>query len=204
MAADQEDAPEIRPSLRLAELLCARLCRELDGLVDRLSPAHEVADLHARLELAQTAWGHGDGIRDMATLRRLAMEQISRGGTGIELVAEDGPIPVKMGQVLLNLLMVARVCLPCGGTINLGHPAPSEFVLLLDGPAAAWPPGFAGWITNPIAAWRALDDARAFQAPLSVLIAADRGCRLSLLMGSGQGAPPLLVSRPHGAAGSPP
>jgi hypothetical protein len=195
MPTDQGAAPEFGPSLRLAELLCARLCCELDRVAAIRPIVDETeAELRARLDLARAAWTAGDDIGDVAALRCLVNALPGRDGARIDLRAEDGPIPAGMGRVLLNLVMAAAECLPLGGTISLGRSSMTEFAVLLDGPGAAWPAGFAGWIANPALAWRALHDARAFQAPLSVLMATAKGYRLSLLMGIGPGTPPLLVS----------
>jgi hypothetical protein len=46
------------------------------------------------------------------------------------------------GRVILNLIVLACDCLPKGGTIVLiGEP--DDLLIRIDGPGAAWPPGFA-------------------------------------------------------------
>jgi hypothetical protein len=87
-----------------------------------------------------------------------------------------------------------------GGDIWVGGDPVSGIVVRMSGARAAWPAHFAGWIADPDVAWAALESmaretARGMQGPLTVLVAADCGIRLSHLMArDAEGAPPLILS----------
>jgi hypothetical protein len=98
--------------------------------------------------------------------------------------------------VVLNLLLLAAEALRGGGTLRLSGAPDGELLIRIDGPRAAWPAGLAACLADEEAAWAALDDPRALQAPLTALIARQAGVRLSMLLPSGiaGGVPPLLLS----------
>lgn len=102
-------------------------------------------------------------------------------------------------RLVLNALMLAAESLPSGGTIHLSGDSERQVVMQIDGPIAAWPPGFIGYIADPLAAERALAPdgttrARDLQGPVTVILARSLGLRVSVLMGAGmQAAPPLLL-----------
>ena len=103
------------------------------------------------------------------------------------------------GRLLLNVLMLAAESLPRGGTVVLRGGAAEGLVVLLDGPMAAWPDSLPGLIADPQSAAALLQTAspRDVQAPLTVMMAATGGHRLSLLLGAAV-MPPLLVSLREG------
>jgi histidine phosphotransferase ChpT len=206
--------------LRLAELLCVRLCHDLSGPLGALigildlareevpdsetvSLAEETAgELAQRLKLLRAAWGRASDNLDKARLQEFAAGVVSGRRVQLDL---DGLAPNRLfspeaGRVLLNLLLLAAECLPGGGMIALAD-APSNGVLLtISGARAGWPPGFSRWLTDSDAAVEAiLADPRRLQAPLTALLVQGCGYRLSMLMpasavGESELSPPLLLS----------
>jgi histidine phosphotransferase ChpT len=206
--------------VRLAELMCARVCHDLGGLAGSLTGSLDLAqapaagagaiaeavtaaeELARRLRLLRAAWA-GDGARlDLPRLRDLA-----GGAPGADRVQLDlsglprGTVFTPgIGRLLLNLLLLAAEALPRGGTVALWDAAPggrdSSVLLRLTGPRAAWPAGFAGYLVNPDAARAALAGPRTVLGPWIALLAARLGIRASLLLstgGRGNGPAPLLL-----------
>lgn len=205
-------------SLHLAELLCSRLCHDLSGLLGSLVGVLEIArDEHAesetltvaeetaveltqRLRLLRAAWGEDSGPVDVAQLQAYADGLLASRRVRLELfgMEPDAAFTPGAGRLLLNILMLAVESLPGGGSVAFSGSAPSDVVVTIAGPRAAWPPGFGECLTVETAAWATALTARHLQAPLTVLIARQHGIRLSLLMPAGAGSdaalPPLLLS----------
>lgn len=206
--------------LRLAELLCARLCHDLSGplgaLIGILDLAREEApdsetvslaeetagELAQRLKLLRAAWGRESDDLDKKRLQEFAAGLLSGRRVQLDLdgLAPDRLFSPAAGRVLLNLLLLAAESLPGGGMAAMAD-APSDGVLLtISGARAGWPPGFSHWLTDPDAAIEAiLSDPRRLQAPLTALLVQGYGYRLSMLMpasavGESELSPPLLLS----------
>jgi histidine phosphotransferase ChpT len=206
--------------LRLAELLCARLCHDLSGplgaLIGILDLAREevpnnetvglaeetAAELAQRLKLLRAAWGRESDDLDKARLQDFAAGVSSGRRVRLDLdgLAANRLFPPAAGRVMLNLLLLAAECLPGGGMIALAD-APSDGVLVtISGARAAWPTGFNHWLMDPDSAVEAmLADPRRLQAPLTALLVQGYGYRLSMLMpasavGESELSPPLLLS----------
>lgn len=207
--------------LRLAELVATRLCHDLSGplgtlmgalemLVEEPESAEEALALAgdvagvltARLRLLRAAWAGGasglglDGFRAMA--EGLATPRLRLDFDGLEAGATFGPAAAR---VALNVLLLAADSLARGGVIRMAGDPGRELVVVLDGPRAAWPVGFAGFIADPARAWAAVQASagvmasRGVQAPLTALVARSCKVRLSLLMAAGtEAAPPLLIT----------
>jgi len=206
--------------LRLAELLCARLCHDLSGplgaLIGILDLAREeapesetvglaeetAAELAQRLRLLRAAWGRESDELDKARLQVFAAGLLSGRRVRLDLdgLAPDRLFPPAAGRVMLNLLLLAAESLPGGGMVALAD-APSDGVLLtISGARAAWPAGLSRWLTDPENAVEAIiADPRRLQAPLTALLIRGYGYRLSVLMpasavGESELSPPLLLS----------
>jgi len=206
--------------LRLAELVCARLCHDLSGplgaLIGILDLAREeapdsetislaeetAAELAARLKLLRAAWGRESDDLDKGRLHEFGAGLLSgrRLRLDLEGLAPDRLFSPPAGRVLLNLLLMAAECLPGGGMVALAD-APSNGVLVtISGARAAWPASINRWLTDPDAATEAiLADPRRLQAPLTALLVQGYGYRLSMLMpasavGESELSPPLLLS----------
>lgn len=137
----------VEEELRLAELLCARLCHDLSGpiagasagaelLADEDPPDADTAALVAEsvavatrlLRVLRAALGSGSQPFAVAELEALARSLFPESGaTRLALRVETGESGCDRvaGKALLNLLMVSRDALPRGGcvtaTITPGH-----------------------------------------------------------------------------------
>jgi histidine phosphotransferase ChpT len=206
--------------LRLAELLATRLCHDLSGPLgtlmgslemlaedpesaeEALTLAGEVAAiLGGRLRLLRAAWAGGTPALGVAEFRAMAeglkTRRLLLDFDGLDAAGQFSP---PAARVALNLLMLAADCLPVGGTVSISGDPRRDLVVTIDGPRAAWPAGFAGFLHDDARAWVALRESegveasRRLQAPLTALIARSCGVRLSLLMAAAaEAAPPLLM-----------
>ena len=200
--------------LHLAELVAARLCHDLSGLLGSLlgtlelltedTGATEAATiavdtavtLNRRLRLLRAAWTAAADPLDLPRLTQLAQGLASRrvalDPAGLPATTVFSPA---MARLLANLLLLAADSLPRGGVLRLDGTA-GDVIARLNGPEAAWPPGFTGLLADPATAWAALRDPRTLQAPLTALLAHETGLRLTLLHtgGPAAAAPPLRLS----------
>jgi hypothetical protein len=99
-------------------------------------------------------------------------------------------------RLVLNVLLLAAESLPAGGRLALAGSPQGDVVAVIEGPHAAWPPGFATLLADEAAAWAALTVTKTVQGPLTALIARSSGLGLSLLMPAGptqQAEPPALL-----------
>lgn len=207
-------------NLRLAELLCVRLCHDLSGplgaLIGVLEMAREefpenetvgladetAAELAARLKLLRAAWGRESDELDAGRLQGFAESLSSSRRVRLDLTGlrPNRLFSPQAGRVVLNLLLLAADCLPGGGIVALTDAPADSILVTISGPRAAWPSGFSGWSMDPDAAVTAiLAEPRHLQAPLTALLAQSYGYRLSMLMpasaaGDADPSPPLLLS----------
>ncbi len=204
--------------IRLAELICARLCHDLSGPLgplmgmmaiarddpgaagEALSLAADAADIMGkRLALLRAAWAGDGGPMAVTELQTLAkgLPAGARIALDVSGLAPEPAFAAPVARVVLNLLLLAAEALRGGGAEDGDGLPDGELLIHIDGPRAAWPAGLAACLADEAAAWAALDDPRALQAPLTALIARHAGVRLSILLPSGiaGGAPPLLLSR---------
>jgi len=203
-------------ALRLAELLCSRLCHDLSGplgtLVGMIEIAREeqadsetlgladatAAHLVNRLRLLRAAWGQQSEELDLKRLSSYAsaLSDSRRLTVDLDAVQLDAAIPSDASRLILNALLLAAESLPSGGAIALAGSPANSLLMTITGPNAGWPPGFAACLTDEGAAEAALTSARRIQAPLTALIARALGFRLSLLISVAASTqpPPLLLS----------
>jgi histidine phosphotransferase ChpT len=138
MAADE--------GLLLAELLCARICHDLAGPVAAVGTGAELlADEDAagvdaealsllatsaaiashRLRFLRLALGSGNASVGAAQLRQLAADFLGGAAPGGEAIgldwqdADKSPWPAAQARLLLNLIMLARDCLPRSGVVRV-------------------------------------------------------------------------------------
>jgi histidine phosphotransferase ChpT len=210
----------MRDALRLAELLCARLCHDLAGPLGSLIGVIEIAreeqtgsetlavaeetvvELGERLKLLRAAWGQDDEELDVIRLQKFG-DGLGNGRKlrlDINGVDPEAIFPPPAARVILNLLLLAAESLPGGGLITLSGSPADHVLVTITGPRAAWPAGFAGCLMDEAAAWAAATASpRGLQAPLTALVARECGYQLSLLLSSearkpADCAPPLLLS----------
>jgi histidine phosphotransferase ChpT len=207
-------------SLRLAELLCARLCHDLSGLLGSLIGVVEIAreeqadsetlavaeesavELGQRLKLFRAAWGQGAEELDTARLQEFADSAFASRRLRLDLAGlePDAIFPSEAARMVLNVLLLAAESMPGGGIVALAGSPASSLLVTISGPRAAWPAGLGTWLVDEAAAWEAVTaSARHLQGPLTVLIARSHGFRLSMLMPVGADSsadtlPPLLLS----------
>jgi histidine phosphotransferase ChpT len=201
--------PQLTDCLRLAELMCMRLCHDFSGLVGTIDAALDLAgedhgdeelalagdaarELTARLRCYRAAWGGARNSLSPDELRRLTAGMPNARAVSLETSAlpADTRLPPPVATVTLNLLLLAGESLPRGGHMLLAG-SQDDLFLRIVGPNAAWPQGFAACIADPQAAILALNDARTIQMPLTALLAHGHGLRLSMLIGPAPvGAPP--------------
>lgn len=143
--------------LRLAELLCARLCHDLAGPiagaaagVELLSDADsaDAEDLRlladsitvaaALLKFLRAALGHGTVPFPTPELKSLADGLLPPGGA-VQLSWQDGggEWPRPLGKLALTLLLVARDALPRGGGISVRLDAGTRIEVIAAGPSLA-------------------------------------------------------------------
>jgi len=200
--------------LRLTELVCARLCHDLSGLLGSLvgtlelitegnedtEAASIVADtattLALRLKFFRAAWGGQPEPLDLAHLTTLARGLAGR-RVGLDLsgLPATTVFPPAVGRLVLNLVLLAAESLPQGGVLCLDGGS-TDVIARLIGPSAAWPAGLVDMLADPATAWQAVADPRTVQAPLTALLARHHGLRLTVLLPSGPPttAPPLRLT----------
>jgi histidine phosphotransferase ChpT len=202
--------PELGEALRLVELICARLCHDLGGLIGTVGNAIDlVAEdagrddevlafassaakmLSQRLRLLRAAWSPETDPVGLAALIRLAAPPL----TARRIALDTGALPPgcvfppAVARVVLNLIVLAGDGLPKGGAIVfLGEP--SDLLIRIDGRDAGWPAGFTACMNDEAAALSAvsaLTSAQSAQMPLTVLLALSRKLRLSPVLASASG-----------------
>jgi histidine phosphotransferase ChpT len=201
-------------TVRLVELVCARLCHDLGGLIGTVGNALDMLAedaggtnevlafatsankaLAERLRLMRTAWGPEFEPLSLPALLRLVGPPLTARRVGLDCRAlpPDRVFSPAVGRVVLNLIVLASDCLPKGGTIVLlGEPA--DLLLRIDGPGAAWPQGFAACMADVAAALAALTGSRAVQMALTALFAASGKLTLSPVLGSAGGVEAVRLS----------
>ncbi len=209
-----------KDQLRLAELLATRLCHDLSGplgtlmgslemLAEEPESAEEALTLAGdvstvlgnRLRLLRAAWAGGTPALDVASFRDMAggltTRRLRLDLDGIDTAGQFTPTGAR---VALNVVMLAADCLAGGGVVRVSGDPRRDLLVVIEGARAAWPAGFAGFLSDDSHAWLALREtegveaSRGLQGPLTALIARSCGIRLSLLMAAtAEAAPPLLV-----------
>jgi histidine phosphotransferase ChpT len=194
-------------TIRLVELICARLCHDLGGLIGTVGNALDMVTedagrdnevlafassaasaLTQRLRLMRTAWGPEGEALKLPALVKLVTQALTARRVRLETSAlpADCVFPPPVGRVVLNLIVLGCDCLPRGGSIVLlGEPA--DLLVRIAGPGAAWPTGFADCMRDENAAVAALTSALSVQMPLTSLFAFSGGLRLSPVLGPTSG-----------------
>ena len=197
--------PVLGDTIRLVELICARLCHDLGGLIGTVGNAIDMVDEEAggenevvafassaakalmqRLRLIRAAWGPETDPLMLTELTALVTSPLA----ARRIVFDAGALPAACvfpaptARVVVNLILLAADGLPRGGTIVLlGEPA--DLILRIDGSGAGWPVGLAAIMRDEAAAIAALSGVRSVQMPLTALLALSRKLRLSPVLGPG-------------------
>jgi len=191
-------------TIRLVELVCARLCHDLGGLIGTVGnaltmvaedagPGSEVlafatsaADaLTQRLRLMRAAWGPETAAIELPALVKLVTPALMARRVGLDTrgLPPGTVFSPAIGRVVLNLIVLASDCLPKGGAIVLTGEA-ADLLVRIDGPGAAWPSGFADCMRDEATALGALTGAGSVQMPMTVLFALGRKLRLAPVLGA--------------------
>jgi histidine phosphotransferase ChpT len=205
-------------ALRIAELLCSRLCHDLSGITAAVIGALEIAneglagseallvatdaaiELGGRLKLLRAAWGLAAAELDLESLQAYGASLTTSRRIQLDLTGlEPGAIfPPDAGRMVLNVLLLAADSLPRGGTVAISGSPAGDVVFTITGPRAAWPAGLGAFLADDAAAIEAMaDNPRGLQAPLTALLALANGFGLSVpAPGAAQEgiAPPLRLS----------
>ena len=183
--------------MALADALCARLCHDLasplgtlmgalelasedpDSLEDALPLANETAAaMGARLKLLRAAWAGDSGPLDIAKLADLAVGLPSRVRADLAAL-QGGPFDGPMVRALLNLLLLGAEALPRGGVVALSSHESDGVIMTVKGKSAAWPAGLPQALLDPLTV--PIENPRAVQPPMAVLLALAAGRRLRML-----------------------
>lgn len=195
--ADDEAGEGVAPgdALHLADLVSARLCHDLSGLLGTLLGALEMTiedtakpgeallladeaaqELGLRLRLLRAAWGGNGAELDAAGLAALAPGLSSGRRVQVDVAELEGEFPAPVGRVLLNLMLLGAEALPGGGVVTLTGRWPHQISMSAEGPRLMRPGALtaclAGAVVPPASA-------RDLQVPLTFLVAAAAGATLS-------------------------
>lgn len=211
--------------LRIAELVCARLCHDLSGPVGSLVGSTEIlcetpalaeelaeeavalvgeaaSELGKRLVMLRAAWTTSTSEMGPAQIGALVagLPGARRLKMDVSGLDQTELYPPALARVLINVLMLAAEGLPRGGTVALTGSRGRGVAAVIAGEQAAWPAGFAASLVDPMPVLLRLENARELQAPLTVLIARAAKVKLSLMMAGStpdKGAPPLFIFFPE-------
>lgn len=208
-------------SLRVAELVCTRLCEDVVSLLGALNGALDHASdsvgeemeehlrslraasgmLSRRAALWREAWGANQSSLNRGRLARLAeaLPNASRLRLDVTGLPSRAAFPPAMSRMIVNAIILAAESLPRGGTIGVSMGPDGTVLVAISGTHAAWPAGLREMMVEPAAAWRGLESRRQFVGALTVLFGSSTGIRLSLgpLEGrSRRGQPPPLRLMP--------
>ncbi|HSU04531.1 MAG TPA: histidine phosphotransferase family protein [Acetobacteraceae bacterium] len=203
--------------LRLSDLVAARLCHDIAGVMATLSGMLELAgdprappeaiaaaseaatELTHRLDLLREAW-----TGEAAGLNLTGLQALARGLPGahrlrldLSALPQASVFPPRMARLVLNAILMAAESLPRGGMIGLAAAGRQDLLITIAGPRGGWPPRLAACLVNEQAALEALQGPRTLMAPLVALLARHLGIRVSILLPTGRvrrAMPPLLLS----------
>ena len=198
-------------SLRLGEMICARVCHDLGGLAGTLAGALDLAQEERGEEggmaitLAREA---ADALAHRLRLLRAAFGPVSDplGAPGIadlaagldERVRVDvsglGPAPLtgEQARLALTMLMLGAEALPAGGTVQISINSDGELRVAAHGPRAAWRPGVVSGLAGTMPS-----GPRDLLAPLCALLARAAGMGLA----AEEASPALCAAPPGGSQG---
>lgn len=211
---------------QLAQMVSARLCHDLSGIVGTLVGTLDLVDaadgdlvgaasgdtlalsrdttraLRQRLKLYAAAWSGPGATADAATLADLltGAPAAPRVRFDCERLAPCGMLPAVLVPLALNAALLAAEALPRGGIVHLsGHRFGTPEAALMvwpEGRNATWPPPLLALLSGTATPTLLEAGPRFVLAPLLGLLAAEAGWRLSLRPSSDGAAPQLLLAPP--------
>lgn len=195
--ADDEAADGVAPggTLHLADLVSARLCHDLSGLLGTLLGALEMTiedtakpgeallladeaaqELGLRLRLLRAAWGGNGADLDADGLAALAPGLSGGRRVRVDVTGLEGEFPAPIGRTLLNLMLLGAEALPGGGVVTLEGRWPGQLSMSAEGPRLMRPGALAACLAGAVVPPAS---ARDLQVPLTFLVAAAAGAVLS-------------------------
>jgi histidine phosphotransferase ChpT len=196
--------------LHLAQLLCARLCHDLGGVVGTLGSTLDLAApgddelqalaretagmLRQRLMLYSAAWGLPGEDRSAEELAGLLAAAPASPRVRFQLtgLARGGRLPGALVPLALNAALLGAEALPRGGVVALSG-GEAGLVVLPEGPGAAWPKGLEALLDTTTLAPSLEQGPRRVVTPLLGRLAAAAQWEVSFALGAGPGLPPLVL-----------
>ncbi len=206
-----------KSSVRLAQLVAARICHDLSSPLGGLGAAlGEAAEdpsalglaqdaalvLRRRLALFRAAWGGQPAVLTHMALRDLAggLPNAPRLHLELDGLAAKPAFAPTAAPLVISALLLGAESLPGGGMLALAGKPDGMVVLTIAGARAAWPAGLGAMLAHVEAAWEAIDalavpaGLRTLPAPMTALLAHEAGVRAALLLSAqAEQVPPLLL-----------
>lgn len=201
-----EDPSQGRNTIRLAELVAARICHDLGSPMASISALlPQAADPAAHAVVSETAGELRARMRLFGAMFGLAdelgwpeLDDLVRGApmahrVKFVLPVAGGPFSPSRARLYLAALLLAAEALPRGGTVHCSEPAEGMLALRLEGRQTEWSPTLFDLLAGG-SVEAALDEGpRRLLANWVFLLAAREGQALSFAMPTGPGAPALLL-----------
>jgi len=197
---------ESRITIRLAELVAARICHDLGSPMASISAlmpqagdpaAHAVVsetagELRARMRLFGAMFGLTD------ELGWPELDELVRGApmahrVRFALPAAGGPFAPGRARLYLACVLLAAEALPRGGTVHVTEPGPGQLALRLEGRQTEWSPTLLDLLAGGSVEAALEEGPRRLLAPWAFLLAMREGHALALAMPTGPGEPALLL-----------
>ncbi|HEV7457210.1 MAG TPA: histidine phosphotransferase family protein [Roseococcus sp.] len=201
-----DQSSEGRITIRLAELVAARICHDLGSPMASISAlmpqaadpaAHAVVtetagELRARLRLFGAMFGLADelGWPELdALVRGAPMAHRVR----FALPLRGGPFAPGRARLYLAAVLLAAEALPRGGVVHVTESGPGALALRLEGRQTEWSPTLLNLLAGGSVEAALEEGPRRLLAPWVFLLAARERHALSLAMPVGEGEPMLLL-----------
>ncbi|MCU0886557.1 MAG: histidine phosphotransferase family protein [Rubritepida sp.] len=194
-------------STQLAALVAARVCHDLGSPLASLSAllpqaadpaAHAVVseaagELRTRLKLFAALFGACDELTwaDVAAL--LAGAPMAH-RVRFALPAGGAPLPPGLARLTLAALLLAAEALPRGGVVHATPTAPSGLALRCEGRQVDWSPTLLDLIAGGTIEAALAEGPRRLLAPWVMLLAAEEGQGVSIVLPAGAGEPALRIA----------
>lgn len=201
-----ENVLEGRDTIRLAELVAARICHDLGSPMASISAlmpqaadpaAHAVVsetvgELRARMRLFGAMFGLTD------ELGWPELDELVRGApmahrVKFALPPVGGPFAPGRARLYLASVLLAAEALPRGGVVHVTEPRPGELALRLEGRQTEWSPTLLDLLSGGSVEAALEEGPRRLLAPWVFLLAARERHSLSFAMPTGPGEPALLL-----------
>ncbi len=201
-----EDLSEGRNTIRLAELMAARICHDLGSPMASISALMpQAADPAAHAVLSETVGEMRARLRLFGAMFGLAdelgwpeLDELVRGApmahrVRFALPPSGGPFAPGRARLYLSCVLLAAEALPRGGVVHVTEPASGHLALRIEGRQTEWSPTLLDLLAGGSVEAALEEGPRRLLAPWAVLLAAREGHSLALAMPTGPGEPALLL-----------